>query len=118
MKPQKPRQPAPPEARQKPVEVSQLSGQIGFPPSGPSHRPVRRLASIGGAALSVGIAAITGLAVTLFIVLMIGGSVYRIECFGPNGTYTHGWELGENIPYLNGASQGCVNHTLTRYVLG
>jgi hypothetical protein len=109
----------PQEARQQPGEVSQLSGQIGFPPDAPSHRPIRkRLVSIGGTTLSVGMAAISGLIVALFIALLIGGNIYRTECFRPDGGYSHGWEFAESIPYLNGAHEGCVNHTLTRYVLG
>ena len=70
------------------------------------------------AVLGIGAAAV-GLALgALLVLLLIGGSVYRTECLLPGGNISHGWELGENIPYLTGAHPGCVNHSLTRYVLG
>jgi hypothetical protein len=54
----------------------------------------------------------------LLVLLLIGGSVYRAECFRAEGTHTHGWELGESVPYLASAEPRCVHHSLTRYVLG
>jgi hypothetical protein len=84
----------------------------------PMRDTMRRLATIGGATLAVTGAAVGYALGVLFIVAMIGGSVYRTECFRPNGVHTHGWELGETFPYLTGAHQGCENHTLTRYLLG
>jgi hypothetical protein len=75
---------------------------------------VQRLLNIGEGALQV-----VGFAIgVVFVLLLIGGSVYKTECIRPEGLHTHGWELAESWPYLTGAHPGCVNHTLTRYVLG
>jgi hypothetical protein len=84
----------------------------------PMRNTMRRLATIGGATLAVTGAAVGYALGVLFIVAMIGGSVYRTECFRPNGVHTQGWELGDTFPYLTAAHQDCANHTLTRYVLG
>jgi hypothetical protein len=54
----------------------------------------------------------------VFVLLLLGGSVYRTECSRPEGVYTHGWQLGETFPYLTHAEPNCENHSLTRYVLG
>lgn len=52
------------------------------------------------------------------VLLLIGGSVYKTDCYLANGVHTHGWELGETLPYLTGTHSGCENHSLTRYLLG
>lgn len=75
---------------------------------------LQRLLDIGGVGLQL-VGYVIGV---VFVVLIIGGSVYRTECVLPNGELSHGWELGETIPYLTGAHPNCEDHSLTRYVLG
>jgi hypothetical protein len=79
---------------------------------------IRRLGTIGGITLAVTGAAVGYALGLLFVLLLIGGSVYSTECLRPEGVHTHGWQLGETVPYLTHADPYCENHSLTRYVLG
>jgi hypothetical protein len=81
-------------------------------------RGIRKLGTIGGVTLAITGAAVGYALGLVMVLLLIGGSVYRTECFRIEGAHTHGWQLGENLPYLTGAEPRCVNHSLTRYVLG
>ena len=53
----------------------------------------------------------------LFIAAMLGGGVYKTECTLPDGRHAEGWALGDSIPYLWDAGDGCEEHTLTRVLL-
>ncbi len=54
-----------------------------------------------------------------FLVVVVGGGVYRTDCLSASGQLTRSWALGGNIPYLWSPNDNqCQAHTLTRYVLG
>jgi hypothetical protein len=72
-----------------------------------------------GVAGGLGAVAIGALATALFLVVVIGGGVYRTDCVRDNGVRTQTWGLGGDIPYLwSSGDPQCRSHTLTRYVLG
>ncbi len=59
------------------------------------------------------------LAVLVFVVVAIGGGVYRTDCISNSGQLTRTWGLEGDIPYLwTPNNSACQAHTLTRYVLG
>ncbi len=49
--------------------------------------------TVGETALMI----VSAVLVALFVLLMIGGSVYRTDCFLPAGRVSHGWELTEGL---------------------
>jgi hypothetical protein len=58
------------------------------------------------------------LGVVFFLLVIVGGGVYRTDCATKSGTHEKSWRLGDTIPYLTGAREGCKQDSLTRYVLG
>ena len=56
--------------------------------------------------------------VTFFLVVVVGGGVYRTDCLMSNGQVVTDWGLQGDIPYLWSPGPNCRAHTLTRYVLG
>jgi len=58
------------------------------------------------------------LGVVFFLLVIVGGGVYRTDCVTKSGTHEKSWRLGDTIPYLTGAREGCKQDSLTRYVLG
>jgi hypothetical protein len=58
------------------------------------------------------------LSAVVFLVVIVGGGVYRTNCVTRGGTHEKSWRLGDTIPYLTGAHEGCKQDSLTRYVLG
>jgi hypothetical protein len=71
-------------------------------------------------ALGEGGLRLAGLAVggAFFLLVVVGGGVYRTDCVTSTGAHEKSWRLGDTIPYLTGAHEGCEQHSLTRYALG
>lgn len=62
--------------------------------------------------------AVLALGVVFFLLVIVGGGVYRTDCVTKSGTHEKSWRLGDTIPYLTGAREGCKQDSLTRYALG
>lgn len=79
------------------------------------RRPEFTKDSVAGAGLKL----VGGLAaVVLFLVVVVGGGVYRTDCVTSSGPVTD-WGPQGDIPYLWSPSDSrCRAHTLMRYVLG
>ncbi len=73
---------------------------------------LRKIGAVGTRVAAV------ALGVAFFLVVVVGGGVYRNDCATRTGPREKGWELGGTFPYLQGPHAGCENHSLTRYVLG
>lgn len=59
------------------------------------------------------------LALVFFLVVVIGGGVYRTDCVLASGQIAHGWGLEGDIPYLwRPGDPRCQAHSLSRYVAG
>jgi hypothetical protein len=55
----------------------------------------------------------------VFLVITVGGGVYRTDCVNSNGSLTRTRGIEGYIPYLwTPGNSSCQAHTLTRYVLG
>ena len=79
-------------------------------------RRVRQVAATVGESL----AAVMGtVAAVAFIVLMLGGGVYRTTCTLGDGKRIVAWSLEGSIPYLwSSGDRRCETHTLTRFASG
>lgn len=74
-----------------------------------------RLSTIGAMSQHIG-----GLVLgaTFFVLVVVGGGVYRTDCDTHTGAHAKGWELGGTLPFLQSAHADCENHSLMRYALG
>jgi hypothetical protein len=73
------------------------------------------VAGVAGAGASA-LGAVLGV---VFIVFLLGGSIYRTDCIYANGTHTTSWGLEGAIPYLWSPDDNrCEAHSMTRYLLG
>ena len=78
----------------------------------------RRLSQgvLAGAALKVALGLV---GVVFFLVVVIGGGVYRTDCIYADGQMTQTWGLEGDIPYLWSPDDNrCQAHSLGRYVAG
>jgi hypothetical protein len=71
---------------------------------------------LAGAAARVAV----GLAgLVFFLVVVVGGGVYRTDCISSTGQMTRTWGLEGDIPYLwSPGDNRCEAHSLGRYVAG
>ena len=73
-----------------------------------------------GVLADAGVKLATGVAgLVFFLVVVIGGGVYRTDCISSSGQMTRTWGLEGDIPYLWSPSDSrCQTHSLGRYVAG
>ncbi len=74
-----------------------------------------RLSTIGAVGRYIGALVLGAM---FFVLVVVGGGVYRTDCVTRTGVHAKGWELGGTLPYVQGAHTDCENHSLMRYVLG
>lgn len=58
------------------------------------------------------------LGVLFFVFVIVGGEVYQTQCTTVNQGVSTSWGVQASIPFLWSPGEGCVSHSLTRYVLG
>jgi hypothetical protein len=56
--------------------------------------------------------------IVFFLVVLVGGGVYRTDCLLNNGQVVTDWGPKGDIPYLWSPGPNCRAHALMRYVLG
>ena len=56
--------------------------------------------------------------IVFFLVVVVGGGVYRTDCLLSSGQLVTDWGPKGDIPYLWSPGPNCRAHTLIRYVLG
>jgi len=71
-------------------------------------------AADAGLKLAIGL-----LSALFFLVVVVGGGVYRTECISNTGQISKTWSPEGDIPYLwSPDDTHCQAHTLTRFVMG